>query len=110
MTKRIYVGNLSYETTDAKLSELFGTIGPVASVTLITEPGTGRSKGFAFVEMADDAQAVAAISALNEKELDGRNIKVAEARPKTEGTGRMGGGGGGGGGRRDFSGGRRPRY
>jgi len=110
VTKRIYVGNLSYETTDAKLSELFGTIGPVASVTLITEPGTGRSKGFAFVEMADDEKAVAAISELNEKELDGRNIKVAEARPKTEGTGRMGGGGGGGGGRRDFSGGRRPRY
>ena len=110
MTKRIYVGNLSYETTDAKLSELFATAGTVASVTLITEPGTGRSKGFAFVEMADDAQAVAAISALNEKELDGRNIKVAEARPKTEGSGRMGGGGGGGGGRRDFSGGRRPRY
>ena len=92
MTKRIYVGNLSYETTDAKLSELFGTVGQVQAVTLITEPGTGRSKGFAFVEMADDAQAVEAINQLNEKELDGRNIKVAEARPKPEGSGRMGGG------------------
>ena len=103
MTKRIYVGNLSYETTDARLSELFGAVGTVNSVTLITEPGTGRSKGFAFVEMADDAQATLAISQLNEKELDGRNIKVAEARPKAEGAGRDGG-------RRDFSGGRRPRW
>lgn len=107
MTKRIYVGNLSYETTDAKLSELFGAIGPVQSVTLITEPGTGRSKGFAFVEMADDAQATEAINQLNEKELDGRNIKVAEARPKPEGSGRTGGP------RRDDRndrGGRRPRW
>jgi RNA recognition motif-containing protein len=107
VTKRIYVGNLSYETTDAKLSELFGAVGPVQSVTLITEPGTGRSKGFAFVEMADDAQATEAINQLNEKELDGRNIKVAEARPKPEGSGRMGGPRRDG---RDFSGGRRPRW
>ena len=108
MTKRIYVGNLSYETTEAKLSELFGAVGTVQAVNLITEPGTGRSKGFAFVEMADDAQAVEAISQLNEKELDGRNIKVAEARPKPEGSGRMGGGP-----RRDDRndrGGRRPRW
>ena len=108
MGKRIYVGNLSYETTDAKLSELFGAVGQVASVTLITEPGTGRSKGFAFVEMADDALAAEAITQMNEKALDGRNIKVAEARPKTEGSGRMGGGRRDD--RRDFSGGRRPRW
>ena len=104
MTKRIYVGNLSYETTDAKLSELFGAVGTVASVTLITEPGTSRSKGFAFVEMADDEQAAAAITQLNEQEVDGRKIKVAEARPKPEGSGRMGGG------RRDDRGERRPRW
>ena len=104
MTKRMYVGNLSYETTDAKLSELFGAVGQVASVTLITEPGTGRSKGFAFVEMAEDAKADEAITQLNDKPLDGRNIKVAEARPKPEGSGRMGGG------RRDDRGERRPRW
>ncbi len=105
MTKRIYVGNLSYETTDAKLSELFGAVGTVQSVTLITEPGTGRSKGFAFVEMADDAQAVEAINKLNEQEVDGRKLKVAEARPKPEGSGRMGGGP-----RRDDRNDRRPRW
>ncbi len=107
MTKRLYVGNLSYQTTDVRLSELFGAIGTVNSVTLITEPGTGRSKGFAFVEMADDEQANAAITQLNEQEVDGRNIKVAEARPKPQGTGRMGGG------RRDDRndrGGRSPRW
>ena len=127
MSKRIYVGNLSYSTTEAKLNELFSAIGPVTSVTLIADNATGRSKGFAFVEMSDDAQATEAINALNEKEVDGRTIKVAEARPKTEGGGGGGGGyrprreGGGGfggdrgdrgerGGGRDFSGGRRPRW
>ena len=108
MSKRIYVGNLSYSTTEAKLNELFSAIGPVTSVTLIADNATGRSKGFAFVEMADDAQAAEAITQLNEKALDGRNIKVAEARPKTEGSGRMGGGRRDD--RRDFSGGRRPRW
>jgi len=133
VSKRIYVGNLSYSTTEAALNELFSAIGPVTSVTLIADNATGRSKGFAFVEMADDAKALEAITQLNDKEVDGRTIKVAEARPKTEGGGggggfrprREGGGGygGGGGGRggdrgdrgesgggRDFSGGRRPRW
>ncbi|MBM4430398.1 MAG: RNA-binding protein [Chloroflexi bacterium] len=90
MTKRIYVGNLSYQTTDAKLSELFGAVGQVQSVNLIMEPGTGRSKGFAFVEMTDDTVAQEAINQLNEREVDGRNIKVAEARPKPENSGGMG--------------------
>lgn len=90
MTKRIYVGNLSYDTTDAKLADLFGAIGTVQSVSLITENGTGRSKGFAFVEMPDDAQAQEAINQLNDREVDGRNIRVAEARPRTEDSGRMG--------------------
>jgi RNA recognition motif-containing protein len=107
VSKRIYVGNLSYQTTEAKLNELFGAIGEVASVTLITAPGTGRSKGFAFVEMSDDAKAVEAINQLNEQEVDGRKLKVAEARPKPEGSGRTGGFRGD---RRDDRGGRRPAW
>ena len=90
MAKKLYVGNLSYSTTHNTLSELFGTIGEVASVNLITDRMTGRSRGFAFVEMAENAAALAAISQLNGKELDGRTIKVAEARPKRD---RRGGGG-----------------
>jgi len=84
MAKKLYVGNLSYATTDATLSELFGAIGEVVSVTLITDRMTGRSKGYAFVEMADHSTALAAINQLNGKELDGRAIKVAEARPKRD--------------------------
>jgi cold-inducible RNA-binding protein len=96
MAKKLYVGNLSYETTEASLSELFGTIGEVVSVTLITDRGSGRSKGFAFVEMADDATAQEAINQLNSKEVDGRAINVAEARPKREDRGGDRGGGRGG--------------
>jgi len=95
VTNKLYVGNLSYETTEAALSELFGTIGEVLSVNLITDRVTGRSKGFAFVEMVDDTTAQEAINQLNEKDMDGRSIKVAEARPKREDRG------GGGGRRRD---------
>jgi len=84
VTKRIYVGNLGYETTEAALSALFGEIGEVQSVTLITDRMSGRSKGFAFVEMADDTKAQEAINQLNEREVDGRSIKVAEARPKRD--------------------------
>ena len=107
MTKKLYVGNLGYDTTDATLSDLFATVGQVQSVTLITDRVTGRSKGFAFVEMADDAAAQEAINQLNDREVDGRAIKVAEARPReNEGdrTGRP---------RRDdrgAGGGRRPRW
>jgi len=97
MAKKLYVGNLSYTTTSTDLSELFGTIGEVLSVNLITDRMTGRSKGFAFVEMAEHATALEAINQLNGREVDGRAIKVAEARPKRDD---RGGGGGGGGGRR----------
>ena len=98
MAKRLYVGNLGYSTTEAALSELFGTIGEVSSVSLITDRMTGQSKGFAFVEMLEDSTAQEAINQLNGREVDGREIKVAEARPKRDD---RGGGGGGGGGRRD---------
>jgi cold-inducible RNA-binding protein len=84
MAKNLYVGNLSYSTTHADLSELFGAIGEVVSVNLITDRMSGRSKGFAFVEMAEYDAAQQAINELNGKEVDGRTIKVAEARPKRD--------------------------
>jgi RNA recognition motif-containing protein len=84
MTKKLYVGNLSYSTTNDALSELFGTVGEVESVNLITDRMTGQSKGFAFVEMAERSAALQAIVQLNEREMDGRVIKVAEAKPKRD--------------------------
>jgi cold-inducible RNA-binding protein len=84
VAKRLYVGNLSYSTTNASLSELFGEIGEVTSVNLITDRMTGQSRGFAFVEMADDGEAQEAINKLNGKDVDGRALKVEEARPKRE--------------------------
>jgi RNA recognition motif-containing protein len=92
--KKLYVGNLSYETTDASLEQLFAPFGEVRSAQVIQDRDTGRSKGFGFVEMSDDNAARAAIQALNEKEHDGRRLTVNEARPREE---RSGGGGGGGG-------------
>ena len=96
MGKKLYVGNLSYETTDASLEQLFAPFGEVRSAQVIQDRDTGRSKGFGFVEMSDDNAARAAIQALNEKEHDGRRLTVNEARPREE---RSGGGGGGGRGR-----------
>jgi len=84
VAKKLYVGNLSYATTEAALSELFGGVGEVLSVNLITDRMTGQSKGFAFVEMADHTAALEAINQLNGREMDGRPIKVAEARPKRD--------------------------
>ena len=98
MAKKLYVGNLSYSTTESALSELFGGFGEVTSVNLITDRMSGRSKGFAFVEMTESDAAQEAIDQLNGKEVDGRALKVAEARPKQD---NRGGYGGGGGGRRD---------
>ena len=95
MAKRLYCGNLSYETTEASLSELFGAIGEVTSVSLIIDRMSGRSKGFAFVEMAQASEAQQAINDLNGKNVDGRDIKVAEARPKADTRDSWGGGGGG---------------
>jgi len=106
MGKKLYVGNLSYETSDSDLSTMFAAHGTVESAQVIMDRDTGRSKGFGFVEMQTDQEAQAAIAALNGKEVGGRTLTVNEARPKTEGGGgRHGGGGGrygggGGGGRR----------
>ena len=80
----IYVGNVSYQTDDSRLVELFSEFGEVASARVINDRETGRSKGFGFVEMADDTAAAAAIEALNEKEIDGRTLRVNEARPREE--------------------------
>jgi len=90
----IYIGNLSYDATEDDVKSAFEDFGAVDSVKIITDKYTGRSKGFGFVEMTDDSEAKTAIAELNDKEFKGRNIKVNEARPRTEG-----GGGGRGGGR-----------
>ncbi|MDY7075449.1 MAG: RNA-binding protein [Chloroflexota bacterium] len=82
MNKKLYVGNLSYQTTEATLSDLFRAVGEVISVDIITDRMTGRSRGFAFVEMAGQSVAQQAINQLNGKTVDGRDIKVAEARPR----------------------------
>ena len=101
----IYVGNLSYEATEADIRQAFEAHGEVASVSIIMDKMTGRSRGFGFVEMPDQAQAQAALNGLNLQELRGRAITVNEARPKAERTGGGGGGGsrgGGGFGRREW--------
>jgi RNA recognition motif-containing protein len=90
MTQNIYVGNLSYRTTEATLRTLFAEFGEVEQVKLITDRDTGRSKGFAFVEMTTEQAAQAAITALNGKTVDERELKVDRARPQAD---RSGGGG-----------------
>lgn len=95
---KIYVGNISFETSEEDLRKAFEEHGSVDSVAIITDRDTGRSKGFGFVEMNDDDAAQKAIDALNEEDFMGRTIKVNKARPKREG----GGGGRGGGGRGGF--------
>ncbi|MBX3011178.1 MAG: RNA-binding protein [Caldilineaceae bacterium] len=99
MTKKLYVGNLNYATTDEDLRALFAQAGPVVSATVITDRATGRSKGFGFVEMETTQAAQDAINRFNNTEFQQRNISVNEARPPRERT-FDGGGGGGGGGRR----------
>lgn len=113
MGKKLYVGNLPYSTTENDLATLFNEAGSVASVTIISDRFTGRSKGFGFVEMASDEEAQKAIEALNGRQMSGRDLVVNEARPMEErgprGGGNDGGGfrnnnrrgGGGGGGGRD---------
>ena len=89
--KNIFVGNLSFGATEDAVRSMFETYGTVSRVSVITDRDTGRAKGFAFVEMAVDAEAERAISGLNGRELDGRALNVNEARPKED----RGGGGGG---------------
>ena len=93
MGKKLYVGNLSYGMSDSDLQRIFEPHGTVQSAQVIMDRETGRSKGFGFVEMGSDAEAQAAIAALNGSQVEGRSLTVNEARPKPEG-------GGGGGGRR----------
>jgi len=81
---KLYVGNLPYSMNDQSLNDLFASHGDVTSAVVITDRATGRSKGFGFVEFEDDAAATAAIEALNESEVEGRNLKVNVARPKAE--------------------------
>lgn len=84
MAKKLYVGNLPYQTTEDDLSQAFGAHGAVASTAIITDKFSGRSKGFGFVEMANDDDAQKAIDALNGTDFGGRNIVVNEARPPRE--------------------------
>ena len=109
MGKKLYVGNLSYDTTDATLEQLFAPYGAVQSAQVIMDRDTGRSKGFGFVEMGSDQEAQAAIAGLSGKEVGGRSLTVNEARPREDrgGGGRGGRGGYGGGGGRGGSGGGR---
>ncbi len=99
----IYVGNLSYGVSDDNLREVFEAFGAVSSAKVITDKYSGRSKGFGFVEMDNDAEANAAIEQLDGAEIDGRSVKVNEARPKEDNRG--GGGGYRGGGNRGGGGG-----
>lgn len=102
MSKRLYVGNLSYTTNQDSLSQAFSQAGTVSSATVITDKMTGRSKGFGFVEFEDDAEAQKAIEMWNGKELDGRALTVNEARPMEARPPRREGGGGFGGGRNSW--------
>ena len=95
MARKLYVGNLPYDTGEQDLQALFAEAGTVDSVNVMRDMATGRARGFAFVEMASDEDAQKAIEQLNNRELGGRNLTVNEARPKPQGSGGYGGGGGG---------------
>jgi RNA recognition motif-containing protein len=106
---KLYVGNLSYDTNEAELNELFAPFGEVASASIPTDPGSSRSRGFGFVEMPSAEQGKAAVEALNGREVRGRALVVNEARPRgdrPEGGSRGDGGRGPGGGRGGYGGGR----
>jgi RNA recognition motif-containing protein len=111
MSMKLYVGNLAFQTSSSDLQELFSQAGTVESASIIEDRDTGRSRGFGFVEMATKEEGEAAISQLNGKEFNGRNLTVNEARPREDRGGRGGGGGGrggfggGGGGRGGYGGG-----
>ncbi len=110
MSMKLYVGNLSFQTSSEDLQELFAQAGTVESASVVEDRETGRSRGFGFVEMASNEEGQAAIQQFNGKEVNGRNLNVNEARPREDRGGRGGGGGGrggfGGGGNRNGGGGR----
>ena len=114
--KSLFVGNMSFQTTEGELRELFAPFGQVTRVHMAMDRETGRARGFAFVEMPNDEEAAKAMAGLDGKELGGRNLKVNEARPKGEGGAPRGPknygrpGGGGGGGRGKGGGGGRDRF
>ena len=111
MSNKLFVGNLSFNTTETELQDLFAQAGVVNEVVLMQDKFTGKSRGFAFVTMASDAEAATAVTQFNGKTVDGRALTVNEARPREErsggggGGGYRGGGGGGGGGGRSGGGG-----
>ena len=107
MAKRLYVGNLKYTVSSAELQEIFEQFGTVSSAQVLSDRETGRSRGFGFVEMDNDDEALAAIESLDGRDHDGRRLTVNEARPRTPGGGGGGGGGyrGGGGGGGGYRGG-----
>ena len=96
--KKLYVGNLPFKATEADLRTMFSQFGEVSSAKIVTDRDDGRSKGFGFIEMADDAAAEAAVAQLDGQEYEGRNLRVSEAREREGGGGGGGGYGGGGGG------------
>ena len=100
MGRKLYVGNLPFETSETDLQALFATIGAVDSVRVMRDMATGRARGFAFVEMGSDSDAQAAVDKLHEQDFGGRRLTVNEARPQTPRSGGGGGGYGGGSGRR----------
>jgi RNA recognition motif-containing protein len=99
MSTKLYVGNLSFNTSSEQLETIFGETGTVQSASVVEDRETGRSRGFGFVEMSTKEEAQAAITALDGKECDGRNLKVNEAKPRENRNSGGGGGYGGGGGR-----------
>ena len=103
MNTKLYIGNLSFDSTENDLQDMFAAFGPVNEVNLITDRTTGRSRGFAFVTMATEDGAKAAIEGAANKELHGRKLAVNEARPREERSGGGGGGGGDRGPRRNYS-------
>ena len=108
MSTKLYVGNLAFQTTSQELQELFATAGTVESASVVEDRETGRSRGFAFVEMSTKEEATSAIDQFNGKEVGGRALKVNEAKPRENRSGGYNGGGsGGGGGNRGGGGGSR---
>jgi cold-inducible RNA-binding protein len=110
MAKNLYVGNLNYDTTESTLRALFEEVGTIESINVIMDRMTGRSRGFAFVEMVEESAAQEAIAKLDGQMVDERNIRVSEARPRRSRNDRGGGYGGGRGGGRGGYGGDRDRY